>query len=200
MNPMGHSHRVASLQGKGEIGIMKVLLEIDKKNYDPSWPCVVREAVRAIVLRGDKLALVKSGTEGWYKFPGGGVEKGESQEAAVLRETREETGLVLLPESVRPFGIVRELRRARSGKEEWFEHRSYCYWADAQDQVVAQSLEGDEAELQFELAWVGIQEAYETNKRILEQRGGAPFLLRETRVLELLLDEERTDGSAAESL
>lgn len=166
---------------------MKLLLEIDQKNYDPSWPCEVREAVRSIVFRGEKLALVKSGTEGWYKFPGGGMDPGESQEETVLRETEEEAGLVLLPESLRPFGMVRELRRGHRGKEIRFEHRSYYYTADAQDRLVEQRLEKDEAELEFTLVWVGAREAYETNCRIMEQEGGAPFLLRDTGVLELLV-------------
>lgn len=166
---------------------MKLLLELDQKNYDLAWPGEIREAVRAIVCRGEKLALVRSGAEGWYKFPGGGIEEGESHVEALLRETREETGLVLLPESLRPFGMVRELRRGHRGKEIRFEHRSYYYTADAQDRLVEQRLEKDEAELEFTLVWVGAREAYETNCRIMEQEGGAPFLLRDTGVLELLL-------------
>ena len=166
---------------------MKLLLELDQKNYDLAWPGEIREAVRAIVCRGEKLALVRSGAEGWYKFPGGGKVDGESHVEALLRETREETGLVLLPESLRPFGMVRELRRGHRGKEIRFEHRSYYYTADAQDRLVEQRLAKDEAELEFTLVWVGAREAYETNCRIMEQEGGAPFLLRDTGVLELLL-------------
>ena len=36
---------------------MKLLLELDQKNYDLAWPGEIREAVRAIVCRGEKLAL-----------------------------------------------------------------------------------------------------------------------------------------------
>lgn len=177
---------------------MKLLLELDQKNYDLAWPGEIREAVRAIVCRGEKLALVRSGAEGWYKFPGGGIEEGESHVEALLRETRGETGLVLLPESLRPFGMTKERRRAHRGKEMWFEHRSYFYIAQAQEQLTEQHLEADEAELEFTLAWVEAREAYEVNRRILEQPGSGPFLLRATRVLEQLSELDARDLYAAE--
>lgn len=52
----------------------------------------------AIVVDGGKVLLVrrrvKEGSLSW-QFPAGGVEDGESAEAAAVRETREETGLVV---------------------------------------------------------------------------------------------------------
>ena len=57
---------------------------------------VVEVAVGAIVLRGDALLLVQRGrgvAVGRWSIPGGRIEFGESVEAAVAREVREETGL-----------------------------------------------------------------------------------------------------------
>ncbi len=58
----------------------------------------IRRAVIGIVFRdfpdGRKFLLLKR-VEGWkgWEFPKGGVEKGETNKEAVLREVREETGL-----------------------------------------------------------------------------------------------------------
>ena len=85
---------------------MPTLFSLDGANYDPRWPAVIRPSVRAIILRGDKIALVHSLKYDYYKFPGGGVEPGEDRIAALVREVREEAALAALPESVRPYGMV----------------------------------------------------------------------------------------------
>ena len=63
-------------------------LFIDAKNYKPDGSVFHRTAARAILQKGN-LYLFVSTKSGEYKFPGGGVEHGESLEEAVLREVRE---------------------------------------------------------------------------------------------------------------
>ena len=60
--------------------------------------------VRGLVRDSDsRVLLVKhTYTPGWH-FPGGGVERGESIETALVRETLEETGVVV--EDMRLFGL-----------------------------------------------------------------------------------------------
>ena len=59
--------------------------------------------VGAVVIQGDKILLIERGKEplkGWWTVPGGLVETGERLEAAVRRETLEETGLQVNPVAV----------------------------------------------------------------------------------------------------
>lgn len=59
----------------------------------PDRPIV---AVGAVILDGDRVLLVKRGKEplkGEWSLPGGAVEVGETLEAALVREVREETCL-----------------------------------------------------------------------------------------------------------
>lgn len=68
---------------------MRFLFEIDTKDYDPNGTVFVRDSVRSIIVKNGKVAMVHSIKYDYYKFPGGGIEDGESKETALIRETRE---------------------------------------------------------------------------------------------------------------
>ncbi|MCI5043428.1 MAG: NUDIX hydrolase [Aquisalinus sp.] len=56
----------------------------------------IKAAVGAVVFRGHEVLLVKRGRpplQGHWSIPGGKIEFGESMQAAVVREVREETGI-----------------------------------------------------------------------------------------------------------
>jgi 8-oxo-dGTP diphosphatase len=78
----------------------------------PSIPCVGA----VITDRAGRLLLIKRGHEpeaGRWSLPGGRVEPGETDQQAVVREVREETGL-----SVACGGLVGEVTRpGRDGQE-----------------------------------------------------------------------------------
>jgi 8-oxo-dGTP pyrophosphatase MutT (NUDIX family) len=67
---------------------------------------IERQASRALLIAERSVLLIKGrdparperGT--WWLTPGGGIEDGESPEAAVTREILEETGLVVAPDRV----------------------------------------------------------------------------------------------------
>ena len=54
---------------------MKLLFEIDKKNYDNNGKAFVRPSVRSIIIKNNKIYMVHSLVYDYYKFPGGGIEK-----------------------------------------------------------------------------------------------------------------------------
>lgn len=49
----------------------------------------------ACIRQGDRILLQRRGDHDGWGFPGGAIELGESAEEAVIREVREETGLVI---------------------------------------------------------------------------------------------------------
>ena len=49
---------------------------------------------------------------GEVKLPGGGLEPGEDDCRALIREVKEETGYDVIPESIKPFGEIEEKRRS----------------------------------------------------------------------------------------
>ncbi len=69
-------------------------------------PSYVRPACRAIIIKDNKILLSHEKHTGVYLTPGGGIENGESLEACVMREVREETGFTVRP--IRPFAVFKE--------------------------------------------------------------------------------------------
>jgi len=164
---------------------LELLKVLDLKNYDPSWFRISREAVRAVIIKRDKIALIKSKRDGFYKFPGGGIIEGESHFEALIRETREETGLYVIPETITPLGMVQEFRESIKGKK-IFDQKSYYYCAEVETTVTSQNLDDYEKGYEFELEWTDIQTAHDDNTKFSEKHG-LEFLVREAYILRCLL-------------
>lgn len=65
--------------------------DIDRRLNDID-DCLYRVAARVLIVQDEKLLLVRE-LEGWWAFPGGGVDHGESVESSVAREVEEELGV-----------------------------------------------------------------------------------------------------------
>ena len=169
---------------------MRLLFTLDRGDYQEGKKAFSRPSARAIVIENGRVAMVYSQKYGHYKFPGGGIEAGESREAALVREAREEAGLVLDPQSIRPYGFVHRIERG--DREPLFIQDHFYYLASA-SALVPQELDGYEAAEGYTLRWVDPREAAAADRSLIpafEPRRRF-MLLREAMVLEKLLAEGR---------
>ena len=161
------------------------------QGLDLSGPTIERTAVRGVLSRGGELLLLAS-RHGDYKFPGGGVEPGETMAGALQREYLEECGLVGV-EVGAMLGETVECLRAIESSYEVFKMTSYYFRCTSQSDLgAAQQLEAYEEELELRPCWVAAENALQANRAVLAGGTGVMrWLVRETRVLELLLSGAR---------
>ena len=171
---------------------MRELFVLDKKNYNPNGSIGRRPSVRGIIIRDGKIAMMHSLRYNYYKLPGGGIEGKETLLETLIREVREESGLVVIPDSVKEFGYVRRIEKGRI--EDIFIQENFYFLCEAEEDIVAQELDDYEADEKFTLEFVLIDDAIKVNETAdhFEKEEVSTFrgmLDRENKVL-LLLKEE----------
>ena len=88
---------------------MRLLFQLDTRDYDPNGKAFVRPSVRGIIIRAGKVGMVHSQKYDYYKFPGGGVEAGESRhqaDKASVRTAGQRDGLIILPPVLHPSPCI----------------------------------------------------------------------------------------------
>ena len=171
---------------------MRELFVLDKKNYNPNGSVGRRPSVRGIIIRNGKIAMMHSRKYNYYKLPGGGIEPEETLEDTLIREVREESGLIVKPETIKEFGYVRRIEKGRY--EDIFIQDNYYFLCETESTVMEQQLDDYEAEEEFTLEFVSITDAISVNEsanhfekeNIVTFRG---MIDRENKVLRLLLAE-----------
>lgn len=171
---------------------MRTLWELDAKNYKEDGTVGRRPSVRGIIFSGGKLAMVHSLKYDYYKFPGGGIEKGESHEQTLCREVLEETGLGIHPSTIKEYGLV--IRKSKGLEDDIFIQENFYYLARVTSKISNQNLDDYEAEEKFTLEWVDAAWAIEVNEN--HSHGEKDFsdnfnvmLERENFVLKKILEE-----------
>lgn len=120
----------------------------------------IRQAVRGVVMDTDgHVALLYATKDNHYGLPGGGIEEGESIEAAIMRECKEEIGCEI--EIVAPLGQTLEYRQLLLSI-----NRSNGFLARLKGPKVIPVPEGDEAERGVIIEWVSLQRAIELLGRV----------------------------------
>lgn len=168
---------------------MRLLFDMDKKDYAQCTRSFVRNSARSIIIRDKKVAMIYSVKYGYYKFPGGGIESGENPVDAMIRETREESGLVVLPDTVREYGYVHRIQRSDKDPAECFVQDNYYYLCETADETVSQELDDYEAKETYTLEFVEPAVAIMKNRNVVQSPYNRMMFEREARVLELLISE-----------
>ncbi len=160
------------------LGIQKIKDKYAKKS--------IRRAVRAIIIKDNKILMVHT-NKGDYKFPGGGVKKEETKEEALSREVTEETGYII-KRIGRCAGQIVQRYINQFDSEGIFEMISYYYFCEVQTNTTSQNLEKYEKEQEFEPKWIELDDVIECNEGILTKKGSVinPWVYRETIALKKL--------------
>ena len=166
---------------------MRLLFEMDKKDYAHCTHTFTRNSARSIIISDGKVAMIHSKKYDYYKFPGGGIENGEDPIEAMIRETQEEAGLTVIPETVKEYGYVHRIQRSDKDPSECFVQDNYYYLCDAADGLVSQDLDEYEKKESYQLEYIEPSLAIEKNRSVKDSPYNRMMFEREARVLEMLI-------------
>ena len=169
---------------------MKLLHTMDSDDYGNCTRLTVRHSARAIIISGGRIAMIHSLENNYYKFPGGGIEAGESRENALIRETLEETGLHVIPETIREYGYIHRIRKSQKYEDECFIQNNYYYFCGVTDEVSETEYSERELSEKFVPVFVDPRTAFEENAKVPKSDPVYGMAHRENLVLKLLIEKQ----------
>ncbi len=168
---------------------MRLLFEMDKRDYGECTCTFARNSARSIIIRNGRIAMIHSRKYDYYKFPGGGIENGETPIEAMIRETLEEAGLTVIPESIKEYGYVHRIQRSDYITSECFVQDSFYYLCDTAGNLVPQNLDEYEEKECYQLEYIEPAVAIAKNRNVKDSPYNQLMFEREAKVLEMLLSE-----------
>ena len=146
---------------------MRQLFEIDLQDYEKNDRVFRRPSVRGIIL------------------------KDEDKKEALIRKVKEEVGLIVIPESICEFGSVMRRQKSDVSPNAIFEQENFYYTCNTENQIVEQNLDDYEAEAEFILRFVSLDEAISVNAAYKsEDYFNEIMIKRETKVLQMIKDTQ----------
>ena len=171
---------------------MKELFAIELHDYTENCKVFRRPSARGIIIKNEKIALVYSQKEKYYKFPGGGIKDSEDMKEALIREVKEEVGLIVIPGSIREFGSVIRRQKGNYSPDTVFEQENYYFFCKTSDEITGQNLDDYEKEAEFTLRFVKIDEAIKTNQEYhSDDLFNEIMIKRELKVLQMIKEAEQ---------
>ena len=165
---------------------MEKILVMDEHNYDDNLSEILRVAIRGIIFIDGKLLMIED-SFGEVKLPGGGMEPGEDDYRALIREVKEETGYDVIPESIKPFGEIEKKRLSVHEPMIWHQINRLYFCSVYPEQGQCEYSE-NEKKYGFHQVLYTIEEALRINERMLENEGLQAWNQREYRTLLLIKD------------
>jgi len=158
------------------------ILSLDKNTF-------VRNAARAIVLKGDMILMLYTARYHDYTLPGGGVDENETILAGLIRELQEETGAQNIRD-IEDFGLYEEFRPWDKDGYEIMQMRSYCYVCNIDSKLGATKYEDYEVKNGMKPVWLNIYDAIQHNQlTMLNNAKKGLSIERETFLLTLIAAE-----------
>lgn len=161
---------------------MKLLLTLDAHDYTPDLVVEEKYSTRAVIIRNGRVAT-QYGNAGDYKILGGGVEPGEDLHTALIREVQEESGLVVIPESIREIGEIVERRRDIFDPNIIYVCHSCFYFCDAEGTLRDTHMTASEIAKGYRLEWATPEEILRGNEPFFESQ---PWSYRDSRFIQML--------------
>ena len=162
---------------------MRMLKVFDRKDYTEDMPVFEKFAVRGIIIKDGRLAVQK-GSAGEYKILGGGVDYGETYVQALMREVQEESGLLVIEDTICEIGEVLEIRRDRFNPDMKYMCHSYFYSCDVREEMGQTAMTESEIAKGYHLAWAKPEEIIEANRHFPDE----PWLIRDAEMVRMLKD------------
>lgn len=166
---------------------MRILFSLDLLNYSDCDIPFVRPSARCIIIKNELIAVVYSQKYDYYKFPGGGIEKNETPIDACIRETKEETGIIIESKDLSFYGIVK--RKEKINENTLFIQDNYYYLVNRFNLTNMQNLDKYEQEEGFTLKFVSPSEMIDVNLNHSHGNTNQTMLLRDAKICELLIKE-----------
>lgn len=144
---------------------------------------ISRYGSRGIILNDENMAgMILTGPNGFYKLPGGGIDLGERESDAFMRQVLEEIGYDC--KIIAPLGIVEE-HKSRSN----FCHISYAFIARIEGECKKSQ---SDKKSDFSISWMSLRDAAAVMDKSLEmcREYSMRFMLkREKVILDYALEE-----------
>ena len=171
---------------------METILLMDEKIYSPELEEIYRVAVRGIIFIDGKLLMIENNF-GEVKLPGGGIDGGEDDYQALVREVKEETGYNVIVETIVPFGQIEEKRLSVHEPRIWHQI-SRLFFCEVYPEKGKCDYTENEKKYGLKQVQYTLEEALEKNKLLLEKEGKQAWNQREYKTLLLIRDYlERND-------
>lgn len=160
---------------------MEKILIMDEHDYADDLSEILRVSIRGIIFVDDKLLMVED-SFGEAKLPGGGMEPGEDDCQALIREVKEETGYDVIPESIKPFGEIEEKRLSIHEPMIWHQ-MNRLYFCEVHPEQGQCGYSENEKKYGFHPVLLTIEEALAKNEEMFEKEGRKPWNQREYKTL-----------------
>lgn len=164
---------------------MKILATFDTGDYQDTVEVFEKYSIRGIVMRDGCFAMQRS-SEGEYKIPGGGPERGEDFLQTLMRELHEETGLHVIHSSIVELGEITEIRRDLFEKSRKYICHSLFYFCKVEEKQDALTLTESEKQRGYHLEWARPEEIIRVNQQFSDM----PWIVRDTAFIQMIAENK----------